>query len=767
MNRLSQLTIRCFGGFEARLGEHPITAFESNKVRALLAYLVTQRDRVFSREHLATLLWPEKSAEASRRNLRQAVYNLKSAIAAEPTGAPIVVANSHDLGIGPGVDCWLDVEAFCEARQRGITSEAIVPHYLAGAVALYRGDFLAGFNLKDSAEFEFWQLAQQERLRDQAIDVLHKLVDSYLTRGEFRLGIQYARRLVAVDPLSEQAHRYLIRLYSASGARNRALAEYEQLRATLHRELGVEPLEETRELYQGILSDGRSESREEGGRGIGPLIPLVGRQEPYRRLRDHWQSVLAGRCRLTVVEGESGVGKTRLVKSFLDAASSRRLISIVKGRCSEDTPRAYQPLAEVIRNAVFEDSQQPRSALEQAPIEMMADLALLAPELREILPRLPAAGGARVARDRLFESIARLFELLSRPADARPPLVFLLSGLQWAGAETFELLDFLLERQADAPIWILATCSTIGGEPPPARRRLADQGPDAPARWIHLERFEPASVEEIASALFGDEDAGELSGLLNRHGEGLPIAVAEWINSLWDECVLTHEAGRWHLRDSLTGMSGDLEALIQRRLQRLPTSTRRLASQAAVMGEQFDARLLKEAANEHPQVVEVGLELLLERWLIRQHSEYWMSGRREHDIVLWAQGARLGRFEFSHRLIRRSVLDDVNPLRRQVMHREVAATLERNFGRGAERLSETLAFHYTQACEWRQAIGPLEQAFDKARAVSARDTARHYGRQVVEVAGRLAAAAPAPDEEDRWRRRGERAAVALEEITGA
>ncbi len=757
-----------------RRDERLISGFESHKVRALFAYLITQRERSFSRDHLACLLWPEKPDETARRNLRQALYNLKTVLADGGATASPILARGGDLRIDPELDCWHDVEAFNEARRRGASSGAVVPHYLAAAVALYRGDFLAGFTLKDSPDFEFWQLAEQERLRDKAVDTLRVLIESYLSRGEFRLGIQYARRLVAIDPLSEHAHRFLIRLYSLSGRRDRALAEYEQLRETLHRELGVEPLEETRELYESVLTEHAPAPETEESRGLGPLIPLVGRHDAYQLLHESWRSVLEGQCRLTVVEGKPGIGKNRLVKSFLDAASSQRLTTILKGRCSERVPTAYQPFAEVIKNAVVEDSQRVQAALGSATADM-TELSLLVPELLDLL-LVPPQGGqrdntpayapaGRVRREELFECIAQFLDLLCRSpggGSLGEPLMLMLGELQWAPPETFELLEYLLERLAAAPVWILGTrCPASRGQDPPLIVRSVHEGP---VSRIPLDRLPPEAVEEIASALVGDDQAGELAGFLMDHAEGLPLAIAEWINSLWDECVLAYDDGRWRLRDSLTGREGDLEDLIRARLRRLPTSTRRLASQAAVMGQKFDARLLAEAAEEHPQVVEVGLELMLERWLIRQHSDFWRSGRREHDIVLWAKGARLGNFEFNHRLIWQSVLEEVNPLRRQVMHREVAATLEKHLGQDSEPLCEALAFHYTQAGEWHQAIVHLRRAARKALAVSAVDTARHYGRLAIEAADRLRRAARTPDAEELWRRQRERAVATLEEI---
>ena len=758
--KLTQLTVRCLGGLEIRLDDRQITGFESHKVEALFCYLAMRRGRGFTREHLAALLWPEKPGDAARRNLRQVIYNLKTVLAA--SGSSPILAQGRELRFDPAFACWLDVEAFSEARRRGLSKGAIAPHHLAQAVAFYRGDFLAGFALKDSPEFEFWQLAEQERLREQAIDTLTTLIESYLSRGEFRLGIQYARRLVGLDPLSEQARRYLMQLYSLSGRRSRALAEYEHLREALRRELAVDPLETTRELYEAILTEQESAPREEDRQGIGPLIPLVGRQQSYQELRNSWESVLENGARLTLVEGEPGIGKTRIVKSFLDATSSQRLITILKGRCSERVPTAYQPFAQILRNAISEDEQRAHTALRAAPQDLLSDLALLVPDLTELLPKLTPklSSGPTLEKTRLFGLIADFLAQFCRRPEGEPldePLVLLLSNLQWARRETVELIDFLLERLASLPIWILGCCcpTGFGGEPPILQKR--DPGSrDGRVTQIVLGRLSAESIEELAAALVDDEEAGALARFLTQRSHGLPIAVAEWINSLWDEEALVHEAGRWRLQKNLTEFDGDLSDVVCQRLRRLPTSTRRLAAQAAVVGQLFDARLLQQAAGEHPKVVEVGLELMLERWLIRQHSDHWMSGRRERDIVLWAKGAKLGGFEFNHQLIWQTILDDVNPLRQQIMHTEVARALEAGLENDTERFSEALAFHYGSGCQWEETIAHLRPAIRTACTLQATDTASYYLRQAIGVLDKLIAADCEPGDEQAWQGERER-----------
>ncbi|MEM7351341.1 MAG: BTAD domain-containing putative transcriptional regulator, partial [Acidobacteriota bacterium] len=515
---MNHLTVRCLGGLEIRLDDRQITAFESHKVRALFAYLIVQRDRSFSREHLAALFWPEKSGAAARRNLRQAIYNLKSALGVTKNGASIILAQGGDLQFDAELDCWLDVDTFETSRQQGLAKGTVGPHQLTAAVALYRGDFLAGFSLKDSPDFELWQLAMQERLRDQALESISTLVENYLSRGEFRIGLQYARRWVGLDPLSEEAHRYLMRLHALCGQRTRSLAHYEELCETLASELGVEPLEETQELYEVLLKEQAlpPPEDEEEEKGIGPLIPLVGRQDSYQALRDCWRSVLDQGSQMTLVEGEPGIGKMRLVKSFLDATGSQRLITILQGRCSQRVPTSFQPFAQVLRNAIAEDGERVRTTLQALDEEDLANLPLIVPELEDLLPSLPPipVPEGPVGHRRLFGCIVRILEDFCRSPDGKnltEPLILLLGDLQWACCETAELIEHLLARLPAAPVWIIAT--SCPDHPPgvsPILDRLRDSE-STRASSIALERLDSAAIEELAASFVDDHQSVELA----------------------------------------------------------------------------------------------------------------------------------------------------------------------------------------------------------------------------------------------------------------
>jgi DNA-binding SARP family transcriptional activator len=749
---LNKIRVRLLGGFEVWDGDHQVAGFESQKVRALLAYLVCHRRRAFSRDHLAGLLWPEREADGARHALRQAIYNLRAKL---PAGETLLLSSHLEIGLHPQADCWVDVEAFEEAVRLG-SERTVDPHHLSAAVQLYRGELLAGFFVKDSQEFEDWMIAQQVRLRDAAVDTLHRLIDSYRRRGEYRFGVHYARRLVAIEPLSEEAHRELIRLCALAGQRNRALAHYEELLNLLRDELGVEPLAETRALYESILSQAVKEETVEGqGEPIGPIIPLVGRGGAYSQLQEGWTRALAGTVQLTLVTGDRGIGKTRLIKSFLDATTSKRRCGVLKGRCYGLCPLVpYRPFLEVLRGALLEEADSVGQVLAPVPPEVLEDLVRLIPELRELRPDIPAPAPLSRFEDRrrLFASVGVFLEGLCRRDD---PLILFLDDLHLADRDTLDLLMYLLSRLEGA-IWIVASARMDELDRDHPLNQILRRGEKSGrATRLEMDRLDFPALEEIAESLVGESQTAELAGFLEVKSEGVPLAVTELVNYLWDEGILTAQrAGHWALPGPLSEIEvpSDLDELIRLRIRRLPNSTRRLATLAAILGQTFDVHLLQEAADEHAKVVEIGLEILLRRWLIRQFVYFWSDGQRDEDIVLWARGSRRGSFEFAHNRIREAIYGELNPLRRQAMHGQVAEALESLLG---GRECEVLAHHYTAANQWEKSLPFLERALERALAVQAGDAARRYCDQAIEVLSRLAAGARSEAVAERWREKRE------------
>jgi DNA-binding SARP family transcriptional activator len=716
---MSLFELRLLGDFDVRVADKAIYEFESQKVRGLLAFMMTNRGHSVSRDRLATLLWASKSESAARRNLRQALHNLRSALSAAIDPDEVLIVSHHDLQVNPDLDCWLDVERFEEAARKGLSDPGPDPYHLSIAASLYTGDFLSGFFIKDSPPFEDWMLSEQERLREAAVDSFRTLIESYLRRGEYRFGIQYARRLLAIDPLSEEAHRSLMRLYALSGRRSRALRQYEILRNLLSSELKVEPLPDTRELHQSILDQTLSPATGMDREGpVGPMIPLVGREGAHARL----ESI-----------------------SVVDAITGKQEAVVLQARAFAATPLVSYGLFRQLLGSALDDFLPEESVklLCQLSAETLADLAAMAPERLELAAeglKAPAEVPASLA-SRLADSWIELLEALSSwSSDFRrvAPVILLIDDAHWADPESQRLLADLVPRISERPVWALVTSNpkvvAIGS---PLSELLSDEieSRDLVDR-IALDRLEAGHLQQIGSSLVGRAGFEELAAFLSRQSAGLPLTATETVNLLWDDgTLMPRGAGRWVLRGKLdpSRHSLNLHQLIQLRIRRLPTSARRLLAVAATIGQRFDVELLQRAAGEHMAVVDTCLQLMLERWLVRQSPSTWSPSRRERDILLWAQGIRRGWFEFSHAGIRSAILSDIRPRRRGSLHREVADALRETRGQDLDGFHEALAYHEMAAGRPESALYSLETALRHAEAIGAHETASWYRQRLEEV----------------------------------
>jgi len=682
------LEIRLLGGFEVHREGMPVRGFESRRVRALLAYLATQAERSFSREHLRDLFWPQAEEVRARSNLRQALYNLRSALGSKEDSHSPLLIDHRSVRFVLSEETWVDVCSFSSAvaalraapgRVRGGDVQE-----LARAVQLYRGDFLDAFSLPDSPTFDDWLRLEQERLRETALGALRALVGEHLRRGHHDLGIQYASRLLRIDPTSEEASRQLMQLYTLSGQRNRALTVYENLVLLLDRELAVEPMAETSRLYQQILAEEMplcaDTSRTHPG---APLIPLVGRQEAVRQLTGQWRSVLQGRGRLTLVVGAEGLGRTRLIRTFLAGITAREQAVVLLGQGGE---RPHQPLVEALDDALTGGGVEVIERLSKRPATSedpsLAVLCPLLPHLARCVPDLPrpapgrGPGGEPPLSD-LAAAAGHFLSLLSAPTssgEARAVILFL-DDLDAGGWETLHLLSAVAAAVAERPVWLIGTCT---GPPTPAEDPAGAPLPGAP--WVKLERLSGEDLLSVGRAVSGPKEGPRLARFLALRSGGLPLAVVEWIHLLRDLDHLVPGAdNRWQLRVSDQELAAltpeNLDEVVAARMQLLPTSVRRLLTLAAVLGERFTAHLLQRVDEEHGAVVEACLEVMLERWLIRHRLGHWTAREREQDLALWSRGVRQGVFEFSHPAVRRVILATVSPERARILRERGQAVL--------------------------------------------------------------------------------------------
>ena len=321
---MPRLMVRLLGPPKIELNGKPVSV-DTRKAIALLAYLAVER-QAQSRAVLATLLWPDSDQKRGRSALRRTLTALNQAI-----GKEWLAADRSIIALPEHSDLWLDLKQWqrllAECDEDAIEEQpAASIAILQEAISLYRGDFLEGFTLTDSAEFDEWQMFHSEGNRQEFGGALELLARCYEIRGEFEEAIQIERRWLALDPLVELAHQALMRTYALAGQRSAAIQQYKECVQILETELGVDPQAETKTLYASIVAGELGKQPVDHKANLSPpvirlprqLTTFVGRNEELAEI-DALLDEPNGR--LITIIGPGGMGKTRLA---LEAATRRQ-----------------------------------------------------------------------------------------------------------------------------------------------------------------------------------------------------------------------------------------------------------------------------------------------------------------------------------------------------------------------------------------------------------------------------------------------------------
>jgi DNA-binding SARP family transcriptional activator len=556
--RPGSVTVRAVGAQIALLGPPAVlrdgaaVTFDTRKAIAVLAHLALS-DRPRTRESLCEFLWPDQDPDRARGALRRTLSTLRAGI-----GADGVVVAGETVALGDGLD--IDVRRFRALAEADD---------LEAAVALFRGRFLEGFGVRDSPDFDTWQLAQEAALARELVSVLARLVATLTEAGEHRRALEHAGRWLSLDGLSEPAHRALIRLHALTGERAAALDQYRACVRTLNAELGVAPTEETARLYAAINEGTLSAPDAPPARALGVPpgeLPLVGRDAELAELASARRAV-GPDGHLILVEGESGIGKTRLIGEL---AGPR----VLTARChDEESALPYGAVIELLRQA----ARQPLDAV--AP-QRLADAGLLAPELANDLPPLrPDAPGAEA---RLLDAVA---SVLTAAADA-----IVVDDVHAADAASVALLTYLGRRLRGRPLLLALSWRSEAVPPGHPLRALARE------RDVTIVRPRRLTEAEVAALAPDAEQARQVWV----ESEGLPLFVAEYL-----------AAG-----DALAGARSLLDA----RLAGADDVTRQVAGAAAVLGRGFDSDALRDTSGRAEEEVAGALEDLVARGMLREQD---------------------------------------------------------------------------------------------------------------------------------------------------
>lgn len=596
------------------------------KELVLLAYLARRGGRPVRRGELAPLLWDERDERRARQSLRQALLELRRLV-----GDGLSVDAEQVVLAQGGVE--LDATLFEREVEAGRLREA---------VALWRGEFLAGAEEVGGEELRTWLEAEREGLRQRLRAALSDLAADAQRRGAWSDGIGWAERWTEALPRDQEAQVRLIRLLHLAGRSSDALARCAGVVARLRAD-EAEPSPELAQLAALLERGGAAAPERDAGSAALFTPDLVGRGASLAELESAWTLARQGGACAVLVEGEQGIGKTRLSEEFL------RRVEREEGRPPGPRARARDagPGAElgVVARIISDLADTP--GLGGAPASSLAALATLVPRIRERFPALPAAGTDTAA---LEEALRDAVGAVA----AESPVVVFVDDLPQADPASRRLLDSL-SRRLPAGVLLLATART--GEEEPAVALPSHAG----VRRLKLLPLPATDVELLLESMLDlpPESRHRLALRLHEHGAGNPFYVVELVSALADEGRLApNDRGAWRLQDEdrPLPLPSSVRDLIGRRIARLSPAGRTALEAAAVLGVPFSRELLVAVAGDSPVAAEAGLEELILHRMVRE------TGGPD-------------RYEIASELVRRQVERDVPAARGETLSSRAAEAL--------------------------------------------------------------------------------------------
>ena len=716
---MGDLCLTVLGPPEVRHADQTLL-FSTRKELALLIYLAVE-GRIHLRKTLSEQFWPDSDARHGRAALRLTVLHLRHLLG-EGAGVdpvPHLLIQRDTLGLDPTSAIELDLHILNEAwtLARASTRTALtMPEEahrtllarLQRAISLPRGEFLEGFSLRDAPAFDDWVRFQREYWHLRTSEVFDWLSQMQFEAGELEAAIETVSRWLVLAPLQEDAYRRLMRLHFAAGDRGAALHAYDVCRARLLTGMQTEPTPETVALASRMRAVAPPHRKEAPASHTHPLTlspatfldgPLLGRTAELSTLIKLYHSARRGQTQAVLLEGEVGIGKTRLATEFL-AWAEMEGADVLQGQAFEAGGQLpYRPLIEALR---------PRIERENAPDDLLSDLwlaelARLLPELGDRYPDLPApVGDKSVARNRLFEAVAHLGQALA----ARTPLVLFIDDVQWADAASLDVVHYLARRFAESETPALLLLTLRMGER--AMRPALSEWRAGMERALPLTHLQlgPLGSEDILRLLqaVGGKDERRAADLerfgrwLFAETEGQPFYLMETLKFLLERDVLAshpNEEGGWTIDfaaalEHETVVRGffppSVREVIVARLDRLTPNASALLVAGAVLGQGITFEHLCRVADLAEQD---GLSALDEAL----HSHLLQESERE--------GGRMadGRYVFAHAKIRAVIYTEAGEARRSIFHRRALEVLQE-----AAAPAAVLAYH-------AMAAGLAEPAF--------------------------------------------------------
>lgn len=583
---------------------------------ALLIYLARSPRHARTREHLVGLLWADRSEASARHSLSEALRMIR-----RYAGQAAVEVTVGQVALAPGA-VELDVDRLEELAAAGEWERAC---------ELVAGEFLEGFGVPDASAFEDWLAGERERWRRRGSEVLIRCADQLARAGRAQEATGLAERALDIDPTSESAARAALRCLALAGDRAGALELYERFRERLA-DAGVEPTTDTLALVERIQRErglSRDTPREALDEPSIPRPPLGGRAEELGRLLDGaGRSARTRRSMLLLIEGEPGIGKSRLLTEML---ALQRLdgTPVAAARAVEgDRADAWSGVLAIARGGLLD-----APGLGAAPPAALGAFAALLPEWAERFP-----GATRAEPMPLGRALAEAV----RAVAAERAIVLAVDDAQWLDEDSILALGVALRDLSAVPLTL--ALATAPYPPRPELDELRSRiGRDLEGGAVRLRRLDRAAIRSLAEQMLPGYDPIALDRVVRRvatDSAGLPLLAVELLRAVALGLDLGTIAGTWPepLRTLDQSLPGDLPdavvAAIRIAYRRLSPAAQQVLIAAAVLGDLAAPPLIERAVNMGESELARALdELEWHRWLVSEPRGYSFAARIVRQVI--------------------------------------------------------------------------------------------------------------------------------------
>ncbi len=670
------------------------------------------------------------------RNLRHALANLRRILGDARAATPILQVSRYTIQINPAAEVRIDVVEFQHHLAAAERGEEPIRHRRS-AIALYRGAFLQGLQVRHSSPWEEWLVLTREAFSQQLAEALRALVWDLEGEGKIAQALRYAQRWVQHTPWNEEAHRQLIRLLALDGQRAAALVQYDRCRRLLEEELGLEPEPATAALAQAIRDNTfpptapRSAHLLPSSPAVVPTspFPFVAREAEMARLQGFLHAALAGQTQFAFITGEAGSGKSALAAAFgRQVLADHREVAVAWGESNafagqgdlllpfrdmllafigdpaamrlgfalgERYPRRLQRLLPIAIPTLLEEGEDLIDALALRTTLMTQIEAFFPPGVRKqtLLRRLRqqhTPGTASIpSQSQRFTQFTHFLSRFARQA----PLVLILDDLQWADAGSLSLLYHLGHRLRTSPVLIVGVF------------RNEDVLNPAPGVDIHplaliVREFQRRGGDIIIDLnqsagrafidAYLDSEPNRLDEAfrqqLYRHTGGHALFTVELLASLQEQGYLVQTAEGWRSRADLTWtqIPPRIEAIIAGRMARLPERWRTLLSAASVAADEFTAEALALMLASPLSEVHHILDTLTA-------SPFRLLTFRGRSLV---NKQMVSAYRFRHILFQTFLYHQMNASERAYWHEKMGKSQETLYGPQVEALAAAQARHF-------------------------------------------------------------------------